>query len=467
MRMQQSKPQSLWGALPSAKEQNQALVYGAESFAALDDFARTSVLGGQGDALRGSSVLILTDNQLIAARVFAELDGIVRRLVLYPSDFPLEHLSYVIKTADVDAIVSDRTDFGPSMPHVHYFVPCIHESVPQDYDRSAPRETEWILLTSGTSGSPKLVAHTFSSLTSALWTATAESAQRVWSTFYDIRRYGGLQILLRALLTGSSMVLSDAAETLARFLERAGQHGVTHISGTPSHWRRALMSPFAHRISPQYVRLSGEIADQAILNQLGATYPDARIVHAFASTEAGLAFEVSDALAGFPEDTVGQTPRVEMKIQDHSLRVRSAGAAKCYLGDAAPVLKDEAGYVDTGDLLELRDGRYYFVGRRDGQINVGGLKVYPEEIEAVLNRHPEVYMSLVKWKKSPVMGAVVVADVVLKTAFQAGDCSPAELKDKILLHCRSSLSPYKVPAVINFVPALEIAQSGKLRRAHA
>jgi acyl-coenzyme A synthetase/AMP-(fatty) acid ligase len=466
MKMQQAESQSLWSTLAGAKRQAAAFLYGVGSSAAFDDLVRNSVLNGQGDALRGSSVLILTSNQLIAAHVFAELDGIARRLVLYPSDFPLEHLRFVIETADVDAIVSDRTDFGPTMPRVRFFVPYSRESVPQDYDRSSPSETEWILLTSGTSGLPKLVAHTFASLTSVI-KPTTEKTPRVWSTFYDVRRYGGLQILLRALLTGSSMVLSDAAEPLASLLERAGSHGVTHISGTPSHWRRALMSNSAHRISPQYVRLSGEIADQAILNQLGATYPDARLVHAFASTEAGLAFEVNDALAGFPENAVGHTPRVEMKIEYHSLRVRSAGTAKCYLGNTAPVLKDEAGYVDTGDLLELRDGRYYFVGRRDGQINVGGLKVYPEEIEAVLNRHPEVYMSLVKWKKSPVMGAVVVADVVLKAALQAGGCSPAELKDKILVHCRSSLSPYKVPAVINFVPALEIAQSGKLRRAHA
>src|SRR5207247_293364 len=121
----------------------------------------------------------------------------------------------------------------------------------------------------------------------------------LWTTFYDIRRYGGLQIFLRALLGGGSMVLSSARESPGDFLTRAGAHGVTHISGTPSHWRRALMSPSAHRIAPRYVRLSGEIADQAILDHLRACYPDARIAHAFASTEAGVAFDVGDGRAGF------------------------------------------------------------------------------------------------------------------------------------------------------------------------
>ena len=69
---------------------------------------------------------------------------------------------------------------------------------------------------------------------------------------------------------------------------------MTHLSGTPSHWRRALMSPEIGKISPRYVRLSGEIADQAILDSLRAMFPEASIGHAYASTEAGVAFEVND-----------------------------------------------------------------------------------------------------------------------------------------------------------------------------
>src|SRR2546422_11460363 len=118
--------------------------------------------------------------------------------------------------------------------------------------------TEWILLTSGTTGVPKLVVHTLTSLAGAINGDRALAVPAVWSTFYDIRRYGGLQILLRALLGGGSLVLSSAAESTGDFLIRAGARGVTHLSGTPSHWRRALMSPSAHRIAPHYVRLSGE-----------------------------------------------------------------------------------------------------------------------------------------------------------------------------------------------------------------
>src|SRR5256885_17142285 len=100
--------------------------------------------------------------------------------------------------------------------------------------------------------------------------------------------------LFRSALSHGSLVLSSAAESPADFLARAAAAGVTHISGTPSHWRRALMSGAAARISPRYVRLSGEIADQAILDSLRRAFPQAIVAHAFASTEAGVGFEVRD-----------------------------------------------------------------------------------------------------------------------------------------------------------------------------
>src|SRR5205807_513227 len=230
------------------------------------------------------------------------------------------------------------------------------------------------------------------------------------------------QIFFRGMLGGGSLVLSCAHEPIGDYLERLGAHRVTHLTGTPSHWRRAIMSPSARAISPQYVRLSGEIADHAILDSLRAFYPQARVAHAYASTEAGVGFEVNDGLEGFPSSFITsshhprQTRDVDMKMVDGSLRICSSRTASRYLGHESPALLDAEGFVDTGDLLELRGDRYYFIGRRGGIINVGGLKVHPEEVEAVINRHPRVWISRVRSRKSPITGALVVADVVLKTA---------------------------------------------------
>src|SRR5204862_198054 len=79
-------------------------------------------------------------------------------------------------------------------PGVATRVACTATIAPVASDRVARRQTEWILLTSGTTGRPKLVAHTLSSLAAPIIGGAGVPTAAVWATFYDIRRYGGLQI---------------------------------------------------------------------------------------------------------------------------------------------------------------------------------------------------------------------------------------------------------------------------------
>lgn len=448
------------GALPPR------YLIGAEQRTALGDLLQGSAIASGVEDLRGRSVLIAAADPFLVALALIELDGRARRMTLYPPDLALEHLPYVMRYAEVDAVVSDGSFLSGASLGAAQHVLCTPRLVPRAHTRQERLPTEWILLTSGTTGRPKMVLQTLASLAGAIG-ASASHTDVIWGTFYDIRRYGGLQIYLRAVLTCSSLVLTRPQEPVANYLQRAGETGVTHISGTPSHWRRALMSPEANRIAPRYIRLSGEIADQAILNSLRSFYPDATISHAFATTEAGVAFDVRDELSGFPAGMLTGASGVELKVVDATLRIRSSRTAQRYLGENPPALKDPEGFVDTGDVLELRDGRYYFQGRRDGVINVGGLKVHPEEVEAVLNRHPQVRLSLVKTKKNPITGALVVADVLLKDSSTPEGEQSRQLQQTIKQFCRESLAPHKVPAAIRFVPALAISETGKLVRHHA
>jgi acyl-coenzyme A synthetase/AMP-(fatty) acid ligase len=450
---------------------NTPVVWGAESSATWEDLATGNIFHYRADDYRGRSVVLTTIDPFAAIAAMIQLDGVARRIVLYPPDLLFEHLAFVAETAAADFIVTDQPVPEATSSRMECIVPCGRKAAGEDvvshtHNRASEFKTEWVLLTSGTTGLPKLTVHTLASLAAAIERKASASPSIMWSTFYDIRRFGGLQIFLRAVLTGTSLVLKGAKESTADFLARAGAQGVTHISGTPSHWRGALMSNSAHRIAPQYVRLSGEIADQAILNQLRLQYPQAKLAHVFASTEAGVAFEVNDGLMGFPADVLAQNPCVEMKVESGTLRVRSDRTAVCYLGRERQPLRDGEGFVDTGDLLELRAGRYYFAGREDGIINVGGLKVHPEEVEAVINRHPHVSMSLVRMKKSPITGAIVIADVVLKTP-QSFPGGATQMQRNIMQFCRGELALHKVPALINFVPALAVAETGKLSRRYA
>ncbi len=415
---------------------------------------RRVALAGMGrvlDAdLTGAHVLLRTRDQLLAALALIELDGIAARIVIVPPDVP-EHLPSVVARATIDIVVGD----DPSLAVAG--VPFAQGHLPGEGSAIAPsRKSEWVMFTSGTTGVPKMVAHSLAGLSGAIQPGAASGI--VWGTFYDIRRYGGLQVLLRALSGGTSLILPDAEESVAEFLTRLGRDGVTHLTGTPSHWRRALMSPSNAAIAPRYVRLSGEIADQAVLDCLKARFPDAVIGHAYASTEAGVGFEVTDALEGFPASFISRPGPVEMKVADGVLHIRSPRTSSHYVGGG---LLKVNGWINTGDMVEMRGERYLFTGRTGGIINVGGLKINPEEVEAVINRHPGVALSRVFGRKSPITGAIVIADVVLTDA--AND--NATFRQAILDACREKLPAFKVPAMLRFVPALAMTAGGKLVRA--
>jgi acyl-coenzyme A synthetase/AMP-(fatty) acid ligase len=426
------------------------------------DLNRGTTLNGRLAELAGRSVLIATTSQLTSGLALIELDGLARRITILPPDVDPAHLGALIANAGVDAAVVDGST-SSLFSNVPLVVTCTPQIVPSEPVPGVGIATEWLLLTSGTTGVPKMVVHSLAGLVTAI-PAQKFAEATVWATFYDIRRYGGLQIFLRAVVGGASLILSSAGEPIADHLGRLARHGVTHLSGTPSHWRRALMSPDIGKISPGYVRLSGEIADQAVLDNLRAAFPNSSVGHAYASTEAGVAFAVNDALAGFPAAYFdGVRDGVEMKVVDGSLHIRSPGTASRYITAQSGPLLDADRFVDTGDMVERRGDRYFFVGRKGGIINIGGLKVHPEEVEAVINRHPMVRMSLVRSRQSPITGAIVVAEVVLKPLSPSAP-REAEVKDDILKLCRDELPRHKVPVSISFVPALSVATTGKLAR---
>ncbi len=463
--MPPSDRSSLWDLTAAAGPLSRRFLLDDRTRVTLDTLDGATRLGPRRGGVAGANVILLAGTQLATTLALLELDGVARRIILCPPDLAARHLPGVAATAEATLAVTDH--LVPELEAAGVSCVVLGPPTPAATRPASdpPLATEWALFTSGTTGPPKMAIHSLRSLTGVIAQPATAATDAVWSTFYDIRRYGGLQILLRALAGGGSMVLSAPDEPVGDFLARAATAGVTFISGTPTHWRRAVLSPAATALAPRDVRLSGEVADQAILDKLRAVYPAARIAHAFASTEAGVAFDITDGLAGFPAELIARgVGDVELRVRDDTLRIRSPRIASRYLGEAAGPLADSDGFVDTKDLVELRGDRYHFAGRKDGVINVGGLKVHPEEVEAVINAHPGVQMSLVKARRSPIIGAIVVAEVV---PTPAAACETGALEAEILESCRKALAWYKVPATVRVVPSLGVTAAGKLIRARA
>ncbi|PYM67581.1 MAG: long-chain fatty acid--CoA ligase, partial [Candidatus Rokuibacteriota bacterium] len=114
---------SLWSSSSAAGHLADRALWGAGASVTLGELVRGSSLGGRLEELRGRSVLIATSDQLTAALALIELDGVVRRLVLGPPDLPSEHLSHIVTTAAVDALVSDGAVPPTSAPGVGVVVP--------------------------------------------------------------------------------------------------------------------------------------------------------------------------------------------------------------------------------------------------------------------------------------------------------------------------------------------------------
>jgi acyl-CoA synthetase (AMP-forming)/AMP-acid ligase II len=311
------------------------------------------------------------------------------------------------------------------------------------------------ILTSGTSGVPKAANHTWATL-AAFIRRDDQFAGKRWLCAYPLNFYAGLQTFLQAFLTNATLVIPVALDPqeIAAAMER---EGVQYASGTPTFWR--WLMAFAPRESLQasplkQITLGGEIATQDVLDGLRQMFPAARIVHVYGLTETGRLFSVTDGLEGFPVKFLEEPPRagVEMRITDGQLLARNSHAAMvAYDGQAA--LRDQSeGWFSTGDLVEIQGDRVLFRGRNSDVINVGGRKVMPADVEAVLRSIPGVVEVRVYARKSSLAGQLVAADLVLAAGVDA-----EQTKAEAQRIARERLAPYQVPRSVNVVP--EIARS--------
>jgi long-chain acyl-CoA synthetase len=273
------------------------------------------------------------------------------------------------------------------------------------------------------------------------------------------------------LVQGATIVGADAMN-MHTFKQVVAEFGITLIYAAPLFYRTLVNQGNITKDDLSSVRhfVSWGAALSPVTSEMFRAKFGHEIRQFYGSAEGG------DVLANFSEDltkrgSVGKpVPGIDMKLVSSGSIISGADeigeiffrTPGMFEGYYRPWrLKDEAledGWFRTGDLAKRdKDGFYWIVGRSKEAINVGGLKVFPSEIESVLLSHPAVEEVLVFGVTDPLFGEVPHAQVKLGSGVH---CSVGELVD----YADQRLSVFKTPRNIEFVTEFPKTATGKLSR---
>ncbi|WP_313892557.1 AMP-binding protein [Psychrobacillus sp.] len=359
-------------------------------------------------------------------------------------DYPIELLDGDFSEKEIGELglhVEDVLMISDVMERIHF----------NDFDEVVQRiqaTQKWnvTLYTSGTTGRPKKVSHSFQSITRNVKKYT-KLENDVWAFAYNPTHMAGLQVFFQALLNQNTLIYVFD-ESMKRIPELIEKYGVTNISATSTFYRNVL--PYLQEDIYSMIKrvtFGGEKFDAVLEGKLKNIFPNAKMTNVYASTEAGSLFAAQ-----------GDTFEIR---EEHLLLVKITTEQELCIHNSLLGYSDSLATDDmwfhTGDLVEMRDETHFtFLSRQSDMINVGGYKVNPLEVEDLLIQVPGVVDILVKSKKNSVTGELLVADVI-----KADEVDEKELKKEIKQFAATHLQEWKVPRIIKFVDELPSTRTGK------
>lgn len=332
------------------------------------------------------------------------------------------------------------------------------------------------LYTSGTTGRPKgaMLTHrnllaNIQSFREILHVTEQDVFLAVLPLFHA---FAATVMFLEPLSVGATIVVEPRfAPDLA--LKAIAEHRVTLFAGVPTMFAvlASLPRPPADFSSWRLCISGGAPLPPAVLEAFEAKY-GVPIYEGYGPTECAPVLTVNPPLGARKVGSVGPAiPQVELRIVNEAghplpagevgeILARGPNVMQGYLNrpaETAEVLCD--GWYHTGDLGRVdEDGYYYIVDRKKDLILVGGLNVYPREVELALASHPAVAEAAVIGAPDPVRGEVPKALVVVRDGQRAD-------AQELLRWCRQRLANYKVPRTIALVSQLPKTATGKILKA--
>jgi acyl-CoA synthetase (AMP-forming)/AMP-acid ligase II len=336
---------------------------------------------------------------------------------------------------------------------------------------SGPRADDVALLlaTSGTTGSPDYVPMTHGQLVRLYGEVSRRlgltSDDRIFGAVPLAHSFGFNGVLLAGLLAGSRVRLLPAYDR-HRVAALVRDERLSVVAGPPTVFHDLAQAVVPLGDSCRMAITGSAVVSARPLRETCDGLGIADVIVGYGLTEA--AGTVSIGVLQRDVDQVWMTPLsgIAVRIVDETGtelhagepgRILVRGYNVCRRSLRGPA-RDPAHWLDTGDLGRLdAGGRLVVESRRDDMVVVSGFNVYPQEVEAVLLKHPAVAAAAVIGLPDPRQGQQVVAGVVASDGQRP---SEAEL----IAHCRRSMAPYKVPRRVVALAQLPLTSTGKVSR---
>jgi long-chain acyl-CoA synthetase len=297
-----------------------------------------------------------------------------------------------------------------------------------------------VLFSSGTSGLPKGAVHNFQKLLQKFKTQR-KSLRTINFLLFD--HWGGLNTLLHTL-SNCGVVLAlynRKPDYVCKFVQ---ENNVELLPVSPSFLNLMILSETYKKYDLSSLKLISygtEPMPETTLKRAKELFPDVRFQQTYGLIELGVLRSKSKSDNSLWVKLGGEG--YDLRVVDNMLEIKAYSAILGYLNASSPFTED--GYFKTGDQVEF-DGEYYkILGRKSELINVGGDKVYPQEVENTVLMMNNVMEVTVYGQKHALMGNIVCAKVLLKEKEEK-----KEFSRRLKAFCKERLKPFQVPVKVDF-----------------
>ena len=289
-----------------------------------------------------------------------------------------------------------------------------------------------ILFSTGTTGRPKAILH---DLTLFLKKFKTPRPTLRTINFLLFDHIGGINTLLHTLFN-RGVVIAPNSRTVSSVLETCSEYDVEVLPTTPTFLRMMLISGAVPDKVPQCLKIityGTERMDQPTLDELCRLLPNIDFRQTFGMSELGIVRVKSESRSSLFMKVGGEG--VETRTVNGVLHIRSKSRMLGYLNASSPF--DSAGWYDTKDIVDDRDGYYKVVGRTSDVINVGGLKFMASEVERVALEFPSVAFVKAYPRDNPITGQHL--ELIVQTKDSSFD------RDILKTYLKDELQPHMVP----------------------